>query len=419
LPRSNQGCIVFTTRDRKTAVKLAHQNVVEVPKMNEEAVKQLLQKYLANLDLTKNQPDTESLLAQITYLPLVTVQVAAHIKENRVIPADYPSLLADQEEKIIDLLSEEFENDRRYHNAKNPVATTWLISFDQIRHCDPLAADYLSFMACIDPKDIPQSLLPAGVSRKKETDAIGTVDAYSFIIRRPADLAPDLHRLVHLAARNWLRKEELLGRWSERAIARLGEVFPEHDHKNKRLWRTYLPHVRYALKSDQADKDGKARIDLAWRSGRCLYSDGQYNEAEELFVQVMETFKRMLGEKHLDTLAGMCNLASTYRNQGRWKEAEELKLQVMETRKRRLGEEHSDTLTSMGNLALTYRNQGRWKEAEEPQAKELEICKMVLGEEHSDTLTSIGNLALTFWDQGRWKEAEDLEMQVMEIFKRV
>jgi KaiC/GvpD/RAD55 family RecA-like ATPase len=42
LPRSNQGCIIFTTRDRKTAVKLAHQSVVEVPEMNKEVAKELL-----------------------------------------------------------------------------------------------------------------------------------------------------------------------------------------------------------------------------------------------------------------------------------------------------------------------------------------------------------------------------------------
>jgi hypothetical protein len=72
-----------------------------------------------------------------------------------------------QEEAVIDLLSEEFEDDRRYDSIKNPVAMTWLISFEQIRHRDPLAADYLSFMACIDPKDIPQSLLPGGASRKR------------------------------------------------------------------------------------------------------------------------------------------------------------------------------------------------------------------------------------------------------------
>jgi hypothetical protein len=47
----------------------------------------------------------------------------------------------------------------------------------------------------------------------------------------------------------------------------------------------------------------------------------------------------------------MANLASTYRNQGRWKEAEELFVQVMETSLRVLGQEHPDTLTSMNNLA--------------------------------------------------------------------
>jgi hypothetical protein len=359
LPRSNQGCIVFTTRDRKTAVKLAHQNVVEVPKMNEEGAKELLQKYLVNLDLTKNQPDTESLLAQLTYLPLAIVQAAAYINENRITPADYLSLLADQEEKVINLLSEEFEDDGRYNNVKNLVATTWLISFDQIRHCDPLAAEYLSFIACIDPKDIPQSLLPAGASQKKETDAIGTLDAYSFIIRRPVDLALDLHQLVHLATRNWLRKEGLITQWTKRAISRLEEVFPDHGHKNRSLWRTYLPHARYALLSNLVDKNGKIRMNLTWRFGMCLYSDGRYNEAKVSFIEVAERQKKVLGAEHPDTLTSMANLASTYRNQGRWKEAEELEVQVIETRKRVLGEENPDTLTSMANLAWTYSNQGR------------------------------------------------------------
>lgn len=53
LLRSNQGYIVFTIHDRKAAVKLTYQNVVEVPEMNEGVAKELLQKYLANLDLTK------------------------------------------------------------------------------------------------------------------------------------------------------------------------------------------------------------------------------------------------------------------------------------------------------------------------------------------------------------------------------
>jgi hypothetical protein len=46
LPRSIQGSIVFTTRNRKIAVKLAHQNIVEVLEMDENVATQLLQKFL-------------------------------------------------------------------------------------------------------------------------------------------------------------------------------------------------------------------------------------------------------------------------------------------------------------------------------------------------------------------------------------
>ena len=103
LPRSEQGCIIFTTRDRKTGVKLAQQNIIEVPDMNEDMATQLLQKRLANPDLINNGQDTKALLKELTYLPLAIVQAAAYINENGIAFADYLSLLADQEEEVIDL----------------------------------------------------------------------------------------------------------------------------------------------------------------------------------------------------------------------------------------------------------------------------------------------------------------------------
>jgi hypothetical protein len=217
LPKSNRGSILFTTRDRKTAVKLTRDNIVEVPKMDEKLATQLLQKSLVDPNLVNNQQDTEALLAELTCLPLAIVQAAAYINENGIALPTYLSLLKEQEEDVIELLSEEFEDDHRYRDIKNPVATTWLISFEQIRRRDPLAADYLSFMSCVDPRDIPQSLLPPGQSRKREIDAIGTLNAYSFISRRP-NLTLDLHRLVHLATRNWLRNEGLLTQSTERVV---------------------------------------------------------------------------------------------------------------------------------------------------------------------------------------------------------
>ena len=249
-------------------------------------------------------------------------------------------------------------------------------------------------------------------------DAIGTLDAYSFIIRRPADVALNLHRLVHLATRNWLRKEELLNQWTERAILRLEEVFPNHNHKNRGLWRIYLPHARCALLSDIVDKDREIRISLTWRFGMCLYRDRQYNEAEVSFMEVVEKQKKLLGAEHPSTLISMGNLASTFWNQGRWKEAEELQAKELKICSRVLGEKHPDTLTSIGNLASTYRNQGRWKEAEELDVQVMETRKRVLGEEHPDTLTSMGNLAYTLMSQSRNEEAISLMKQCFQLQKK-
>ncbi|KAK1775995.1 hypothetical protein QBC45DRAFT_480219 [Copromyces sp. CBS 386.78] len=146
-------------------------------------------------------------------------------------------------------------------------------------------------------------------------------------------------------------------------------------------------------------------------------SQGRWEEAEKLDMQVMETRKVKLGADHPSTLTSMGNLASTFWNQGRWEEAEKLEVQVMETSKAKLGADHPDTLTSMANLASTYRSQGRWEEAEKLEVQVMEMSKAKLGADHPSTLTSIANLALTYKNQGRWGEAEKLEVQVMETRK--
>ncbi|KAK7402787.1 hypothetical protein QQX98_011467 [Neonectria punicea] len=416
LPRSSHGSIIFTTRDMKTAVRLAGRNVVEMSEMDEAGGKQLLQKYLVNRGLS-SQEDATTLLARLTYLPLAIIQAAVYINANGISLGDYLSLLEEQEEDVIDLLNEDFEDEGRYRDVKNAVATTWFISFEQIRRRDPLAADYLSFMACVDTKDIPQSLLPPGQSRKKETEAIGTLQGYSFVTKRSADSTVNIHQLVHLAMRDWLRKEGLLPDWTCRAIVRLTEVLGYIGHDNRVTWGSYMPHAYYVLRSRLTGEDDEYRLDLLWKYGLCLYYDARYREAEILFERAMETCKTRLGADHPDTLASMANLASTYQNQGRWEEAEKMFVQVMEISKAKLGADHPNTLASMANLALRYRYQGRLEEAEKLFVQVVETCKTKLSADHPNTLTGMAGLALTYRNQGRWEEAEKLEVQVIETRK--
>jgi hypothetical protein len=80
----------------------------------------------------------------------------------------------------------------------------------------------------------------------------------------------------------------------------------------------------------------------------------------------------------------MANLASTYWNQDRWKDAEELFVQVMETSKMKLGSDHPDTLTSMANLARTYCSQDRPAEAVNLMRRCVKAQKEKLSAGHPD-----------------------------------
>ncbi|KAL4738216.1 hypothetical protein BDV11DRAFT_216107, partial [Aspergillus similis] len=375
LPFNNQGHIIFTTRNRELAVDLASSYVI-----------QFLEKSLCK-DQLYDSHTMICLLEQLTFLPLAISQATAYINKKGLSETD-----------VVELLSKDF-------------AKTWLISFEQVQKLDQLPVEYLLLMACINPRNIPQTFLPTR-SKLQMSDALGLLKAYFLITIQPGNGYISLHRLVHLATRNWMRKEEWFPLFITKAADRLNAIFPYNDHTNRQVWREYLPHALFLLGETGFHKHQEQYVDCIEKVWTCLDSDGRYSEAEKLQAQVIDIRKQMLGPKHPSTLTSMHNLASTYRNQGRWKEAEELQVQVIKTWKQVLGPKHPFILTSMGNLALIYWNRGRWKEAEELLAQVMEIRKQVLGPEHPDTLTSVHNLASTYLDRGRWKEAEELLVQL-------
>ncbi|OCK75835.1 HET-domain-containing protein, partial [Lepidopterella palustris CBS 459.81] len=287
LPSSEHGAIVFTTTNRKTAAKLAQRSIVELPEMEQDMARKMLETCLVNP--ANEQEKADLLLKGLAYLPLAIVQAAAYVNVNKITLQEYLSLLAEKMDGLVEPLHRESEN---------VIAVTWLISFEQIRRHDALAADYLLFMACVDRNDVPLTLLPAASPHEQGIHAVGTLAAYSFVTKRTAESALDLHRLVHVSTRNWLEKEELLSQQSQVAITRLLEVFPDHNYGNRSKWRRLLPHAKFALSSGLTRQENEAKTSLVWKCAMTLGSDGRWKEAEELFVQVMETFKRVLGEEH-------------------------------------------------------------------------------------------------------------------------
>jgi tetratricopeptide (TPR) repeat protein len=421
VPRSSRGRVVFTTRTRELAVKLAPQGLwEEVREMDEDtAIKLLIN--TVNYQSQVNRDEAARLVTQLTNLPLAIVQATAYISAKGITLADYLSLLDDQEEDVIRLLSEDFEDDGRYRTGKNPVATTWLISFEQLRISNPLAADYLSLMSCFGPKDIPQSLLPPARSQKEHIDAVGALTAYSFVTTRSTPPTLNIHRLVHLATRSWLKKQGILEAWLTTAVTRLVKVFPNPEYENRQIWSTYLPHTRATLDSCLPWTSSSRREDLSRllnRIGNCHYLDLRLDEAMKCCLQSVGLHRSVLGDEHPSTLKSMSNLAASLLGLGRLKEAEVLSVQVLEGLKKCMGEEHPETLISMNSLARIRSELGQHEEAEALRVQILEGLSKHLANEHPGTLDLIGRLSPAILALKRLDEEESVRVQVLEHLKK-
>lgn len=102
----------------------------------------------------------------------------------------------------------EIRDKTRYRELPNAIGTTWLVSFDQINNSDEksdqLAVQLLSFISCMEPKTIPQTILPQGEPEELEW-AIGRLCSYSFLVRQGYSNKFDMHDLVYMATRGWLK----------------------------------------------------------------------------------------------------------------------------------------------------------------------------------------------------------------------
>lgn len=417
LPNSKHGSILFTTRSHKTAIKLAGRNIVTVKAMNSALAKNLLGNTLIDRSLLTDERATADLLQKLTYLPLAIVQAAAFINKNQMTLSEYISLHESTEESTIDILSQNFEDEGRYEDGKNSVATTWLISFQQIRASDPLAAEYLSLMACVDSKNVPQKFLSLTQSATKTSDALGTLKAFSFITNHENSQHLDIHRLVHLATRNWLQMQGTLLEWTNKALSHMNMLFPFPREENRHMWRPLLPHARHIIESLAPSTPTRAAIYLLHIFGYGVLQDGRYREARRAFSTVTDFYKTSLGIEHPVTLSTQATLAQIYLRQGEWSKAESLNMQTLDSLKKVVGFESMVTLTSMTAQVSIYCAQERWTEAEKLELQTLKFYERALGTKHPQTLMNKSYLALIYREKGKWNQSRKLNLQILKCHR--
>jgi len=361
LPQCSNGSILITTRSRDMALKLVEQrDIIEVEPMSKADALELFARKLGGGD---SGDDATELVVVLEFMPLAIVQAAGYISQRapRYSVREYFRDFQKNDRKRTSLLNREGGQLRRDREAKNSIIITWQISFDYIREIRPSAANLLSLMSFFDRQGIPETLLrsqeeqrtsrqdqkennddshtefDAGYSDGDEDNGSGSsvndgfeddllaLRNYSFISINTDGTTFEMHRLVQLATREWLKASKQEERWKQQFVRNLDAELPTGEFENQVKCQALFPHAQSAITQQPDEHDAlrdwasilhKAAW-YAWRMGKAV-------EAEIMSVQAMKVRKRILGQEHSDTLDSMGIVGLVYVLRGKYDAAEPL-----------------------------------------------------------------------------------------------
>ena len=376
--------------------------------------------------LPDESSDAFRLIDELTYLPLAIAQAAAYLNENPQLTlpeylqhledAEDNMVLKDVDEDMAGVLDHEFSDGTRYPDSSNAVATTWVLSMNQIQESDPAAADMLAFMSVIEPKTIPVSIIPSQDTNERKTRAIGTLCLYAFVARRGTSDIYDMHRLVHIAACLWMQRHRNMAQVVKAATSHLEALFPVPDFANRKLWRQYLPHVLRLLQRTEGTNLEDTHL-LCQDVALCMLEDGRHREAVEWMEKSVRWHEASRAEDDHGRPSSRYLLATAYTYGGQAPRAIKLLEERVVSAQETLAEDDRTRLASEYQLAAAYLSDRQISRAFELLMHIVAIEK-TLPEEDDGRLKSESALAMAYLDDGQIAEATKLLEHVVAVQRR-
>lgn len=359
LPFSQNGSILLTTRSRQVAEEFAQSEVVELDQMSNEEAMCFFEKSMIRKDVTRDTRLVAQLLENLMYLPLAIAQAAAYINQTKMPIRNYLALLHGANASRV--FSREFKDNTRYKSSHNAIATTWLISFEQIQKLDQTAMDLMEFLSCIEPKAIPQSLLPVPDPEGLEW-AVGILCGYSFLVRRNESDIFDVHSLVHLAMERQTEKQGKRNHTLHVVVKHLTAAFSQQSI-NRDDARLHLPHAFRVMR--QCSRPTEELTNLQMVVGKCLYEDRRFSEATDCLERAVAWRRTHLPEESEIRLDAEHELSRAYLDNRQHKETIELLEHILHVRRRISPQEDHFRLFTEILLGRAYLETYRIREAVE------------------------------------------------------
>ncbi|KAK3646859.1 hypothetical protein LTR56_008347 [Elasticomyces elasticus] len=271
IPVCDHGSILITTRSEEVARRLVeYRDVISIGTMKDGHALRLLQKKLGDREDVMDAPD---LAKELENMPLALTQAAAYLGQmgGRCSVRKYIDKLRQSDKSKESILDEDAGDLRRDREAWNSYSAV----------CGQL----LSLMSFCDRQAIPEALvrwrnrkddesaqktnrgydhnnLGGGSSDSDDSDNVSAtedeegdlddafnkdirmLEGYSFVSVTTDASVWEMHRLVQVATRKWLKSQGQLEQWGDQYIEHLCALVPLGTYENWMACRNYYPHAQ-------------------------------------------------------------------------------------------------------------------------------------------------------------------------------
>ncbi len=188
---------------------------------------------------------------------------------------------------------------------------------------------------------------------------------------------------------------------------------PQPDHEKV----VELHRQAYSIAKEHLPPDHLLTLKLATNYAVALMDAGKLTEAEPLLVDVYQAHKKLLGDKHPDTLVDVMNLVALKFKQEKFSEALEICDSNVPILEEVLGEGHQRSIRLQLLRTKLCFSLGRLEDAHHEAEACLERSLQSLGPAHQDTIDARGMLATALLALGKLEQAETVAQQQYQIAK--
>ncbi|CAF4249134.1 unnamed protein product, partial [Rotaria sordida] len=147
-----------------------------------------------------------------------------------------------------------------------------------------------------------------------------------------------------------------------------------------------------------------------YRMGKLMLQVGHYNQAEELYNELLKTASSDSDTQHIYHMLGLLK-----NNKGQYQEAVAFYEKSLKIKRKTLPEDHSSLAPNYTNIGLAYNNMGDYSKALEFYEKSLKIKEKALPPNHPDLAASYNCIGAVYNNMGDYSKVLESYEKALKI----